>query len=272
MSDGDDLTPGLSAMYDTWTSILALAESLAPDELALPTRCPGWDVHDQIAHIASLEELLAGGELAPEAPDAPHIRNPVGERVERGVHAMRGLPSDQLVARLRTAIEARKAALQANPPKAGDELLGVMGNPVPAERFLPIRVFDLFVHEQDIRVATGRPGSDAGPGAQVSRDVILGMVPMWWAKEAGAQPGQTLVLRVSGGLDFERTVLVGEDGRAAYIEDIPGGAQPTAVIEITWADLVARTNGRMGAADSPVVLHGDQELAQAVVDALPMSP
>jgi uncharacterized protein (TIGR03083 family) len=177
MSDAGDLTPVLSAMDHTWGSIIELAESLEPDELVLPTRCPGWDVHDQIAHVASLEQLLAGGELAPEAPDAAYIRNPVGARMERGVHALRVLSHAELVGELRSAIEARRAALQANPPRVGDQLIGVMGNPVPAERSLPIRVFDLWVHEQDIRVATSRPGNQAGPGAEVGRDAILMMIP-----------------------------------------------------------------------------------------------
>jgi uncharacterized protein (TIGR03083 family) len=282
MSDGDDLTPVLSAMDDTWSSILDLAQSLAPDEFALPTRCPGWDVHDQIAHLASLEQFLAGGELAPEAPDAPHIRNPVGAHMERGVHALRGLAPGELVAVLQSAIEARRTALRANPPKAGDEVLGVMGNPVPAQRSLPIRVFDLWVHEQDIRVATGRPGNEAGPGARVGRDAILSMVPMYWAKEAGAGPGQSLLLRVTGALPFERTVTVGPDGRAAIAKgaDAEEGArgaegasgEPVAVIELAWADLVARTNGRAGSLASPVAVSGNESMARAVVDALPMSP
>src|SRR4051794_39247837 len=149
-SDGTDLAPVLSAMDATWASIVELAEALTGPEWSLPTRCPGWDVHDQFAHVASLERMLAGGAVPPEAPAATHIRNPVGAHMERGVHALRGLPRDELVAELKAAIAARRAALQANPPKVGDDVQGVMGNPVPAVNALPIRVFDLWVHEQDV--------------------------------------------------------------------------------------------------------------------------
>src|SRR5689334_25314479 len=112
MSDEGDLTSVLGAMDHTWGSIVALASSLRPDEFARPTRCPGWDVHDQLAHIASLESWLAGGDVPPEAPPAPYIRNPVGERMERGVHAMRGWAPADVVAALRSAIETRRHALQ----------------------------------------------------------------------------------------------------------------------------------------------------------------
>src|SRR5207342_3643381 len=141
--------------------------------------------------------------------------------MERGVHALRGTPPDELVELLRSVIATRSAALQANPPKVGDTVLGVMGNQVPADRSLPIRVFDLWAHEQDVRAAVGRPGNESGPGAEVSRDTILSVLPVHWAKAAGATAGDVLVLRVTGGLDFERTVVVGDDGRARLVSDGP---------------------------------------------------
>jgi uncharacterized protein (TIGR03083 family) len=271
MSDEGDLTPVLSAMDHTWGSIVALAASLRPDEFDLPTRCPGWDVHDQLAHIASLEHQLAGGELPPEAPPAAHIRNPVGARMERGVHAMRGWPPERLVDALRSAIDTRRAALQANPPRVGDTVTGVMGNPVPAEGSLPIRVFDLWTHEQDVRAATGRPGNEAGPGALVGRDCILGMLPLYWAKNAGAGPGQAFRLRVTGALPFERTMVVAADGWASYADSDPAPA-PVATLELDWLDLAARANGRTGADQTPVHIEGDRAMATAMVEALPMSP
>jgi uncharacterized protein (TIGR03083 family) len=271
-TDGTGLGPVLAAMEATWTSIVELAESLTEPEWSLPTRCPGWDVHDQFAHVASLERMLAGGEVPPEAPAAAHIRNPVGAHMERGVHALRGVPPAELIEALKSAIAARSAALQANPPTVGDDVRGVMGNPVPAVNALPIRVFDLWVHEQDVRCATGRPGNEDGPGARVGRGAILSMLPRYWAKDAGAQPGQSLLLKVTGGLPFARTVVVGTDGRAAIAPQGAPSPDPVAVVELAWADLVARANGRAGADESPVTITGDEAMGRAVVDALPMSP
>jgi uncharacterized protein (TIGR03083 family) len=279
MSEGADptsLTPLVDAMRQTWRSTLDLAESLDPQDWSRPTRCPGWDVHDQIAHIVSVEQLLAGGPLAPEAPPAAYIRNEFGAHMERGVHALRGTTPAELVGLLREAIDTRTAALQEHPPRAGDTILGVMGNQVPADRTLPIRIFDLWTHDQDVRAAVGRPGNEDGPAAEVSRDAIVGMLPMHWAKSAGATTGQVLVLRVSGGLEFERTVVVGPDGRASLAPEAVDGsadtAGPTTVIELAWADLAARACGREGSDESPAVISGDESMGHAVLEALPMSP
>jgi uncharacterized protein (TIGR03083 family) len=286
VAEPSDLAGLVAAMEQTWQSTLELAETLSPDDWTRPTRCPGWDVHDQVAHIVSAEQLLGGGPLPPEAPPAAYIRNEFGAHMERGVHALRGTPPDQLVAELRAVVQSRTAELRANPPRTGSQVLGIMGRPMPAERSLPIRIFDLWTHEQDIRAAVHRPGNESGPAAQVSQEIIVGEVPRLWAKEAGAEPGQTLLLRVTGELPLERMVVVGDDGRATLVDsaaaaaaaaggdaDGAGGrADPTSVIVVDWADLAARACGREGAQDGPVWVDGDETMARAVLDELPMSP
>ena len=102
----------------------------------------------------------------PRRRAAPHVRNPRSAPTwSAACTPCAGCPRTELIDLLRAAIEARRAALQADPPKAGDDVLGVMGNPVPADRSLPIRVFDLWAHEQDVRIAIGRPGNEDGPAA-----------------------------------------------------------------------------------------------------------
>ena len=100
---------------------------------------------------------------------------------------------------------------------------------------------------------------------------------MHWVKAAGAKPGQSLLLRLTGALETERLVTVGADGRGRLVEgssdpDDGTAGDPTTVIVLDWADLVARACGRDGAARSPVWLDGDEAMGQAVLDALPMSP
>jgi hypothetical protein len=43
----------------------------------------------------------------------------------------------------------------------------------PLWQALMVRVFDLWVHEQDIREAVGRPGNLASPGSAIVRELFL---------------------------------------------------------------------------------------------------
>jgi uncharacterized protein (TIGR03083 family) len=270
---GAEALASLSAALEHAVQAMAeLAAGLTPQEWSLPTRCPGWDVHDQVAHVASLEAQLLGGPVPPEAPSAPYIRNDFGAHMQRGVYSYRGVPHDDLIRAMYDVAQARSAALHADPPRPGMSFVGVMGNPVPVEQALPIRTFDVWAHEQDVRAAIGRPGDESGPAAEVSRDMITAMLPRHWGKAAAAEPGQSLLLQVTGSLPFELAVSVGEDGRAALCDPTDLGAAPTTVIEITWPDLVARACGRAGSEETAVAVSGDADRGRAVLDALPMTP
>jgi uncharacterized protein (TIGR03083 family) len=55
-----DLEALIRAHGDVYTSLSALVEELDEDQWHRPTGCAGWDVKDQVAHVVSLEGLLAG--------------------------------------------------------------------------------------------------------------------------------------------------------------------------------------------------------------------
>ncbi len=76
-----------------------------------------------------------------------------------------------------------------------------------------MRAFDVWVHEQDLRTALGRPGNLDSPGAHVTRDMLLAALPKVVAKDAGAPRNSAVVFDVHGPLEFLRTVRVDVDGR-----------------------------------------------------------
>ena len=70
-----------------------------------------------------------------------------------------------------------------------------------------------WVHEQDLRVALGKPGNLDSPGAYVARDCLLEALPKVVAKDAGAPANSAVVFDVHGPVEFLRTVRVDADGR-----------------------------------------------------------
>lgn len=266
--------PDLRHYVDAWEqslrSTLNLADGFDAADWQHPTRCPGWDVHDQIAHLVAVEAQLGGGPVPPAAPAAEHIRNSVGQYVERGVHARRGMPGPQLLAELREVLDRRLAELTARRLTPADELIGVMGKPRPAQMVLRARAFDVWAHEQDIRAAVERPGNLDAPAADVAWEAIVDGLAGTVLPAAGASAGQSLVLEVVDYPTRRVAVAMDHDGHGRVLPEQP--ADPTVTLRLAWADLVARATGRLGAQTTPVTVDGDAELGRRVLAAIAMTP
>ena len=89
-------------------------------------------------------------------------------------------------------------------------------------RFMQIRVFDCWVHEQDVRDAVGRPGHEDGPVAEQAVDEIVRALGYIVGKKAGAPEGSSVTIELTG--PVARSIHVAVDGRAAVVDRLPGAA------------------------------------------------
>ena len=139
MADG--APPDLAALYrQTRTRLGELVGGLGPAELATAVpACPGWSVHDVLAHLTAVaEDVLEGRLTAP--PDDEHTAGQVAR--------FRGTPTGTVLERwaeLAPQLEAMIDTFTVWPA-----------------------VLDVGTHEQDIRTAVGLPG------ARHSDVVVLG--------------------------------------------------------------------------------------------------
>jgi uncharacterized protein (TIGR03083 family) len=129
----------LAGLYrDTRERLAGLLGSLGGDDLAAPVpACPGWSVHDVVAHLTAVtDDALAGRLTGP----------PSDELTAEQVARFRDVPLDRMLetwTELSPRFEEMIAAFEVWPA-----------------------VLDLAAHEQDIRGALGRPG---GRDAEVVR-------------------------------------------------------------------------------------------------------
>jgi uncharacterized protein (TIGR03083 family) len=127
------------------------------------------------------------------------------------------------------------------------------------------RAFDIWVHEQDLRTALGRPGNLDSPGAHITRDELLAALPEVVAKGAGAPPGSAVVIDVHGPVEFLRTVRVDAEGRGS-IDGTPS-LGPAVTLTLDWETYVRLACGRVSAdavADR-IKAEGDPELTAAIL-------
>ncbi len=137
-------------------------------------------------------------------------------------------------------------------------------------RFMRIRIFDCWMHEQDIRAAVQRPSSDdelGGPASPLVLDEIAATMGFVVGKLAKAPDGSRVLLELTGPLS--RSIRVSVDGRARVVDDF-GGPAPTATIRLDGLQFTRLAGGRpmSPARSQDVELGGDKELAGHILERL----
>ena len=240
----DDVLEGLFA---SWDSIAALLADLSEDEWRTTTDLPGWDVHAVVAHMVGAESMLLG--IATPEPDidlatVEHVRNFVGAINEPWVRSLRAESGAQMLARFRDVTAQRRVALAAIPVDEWNARTQTPAGPDSYGRFMRIRAFDCWMHEQDIRAALDREPSAAQlstADARVSLDEMATSMSFVVGKKGQAPDGSRVLLKLTGPLSREIRVAV--DGRAALVEDF-GGAEPTTVVTLDGLQFTRLAGGR----------------------------
>jgi uncharacterized protein (TIGR03083 family) len=234
---------------------------------ATPTGCPGWDVHDQLAHMIGVERAMLGDPADEVAlPELSHVRNDFGRSIEVAVQARRGRSGAALVDEAQETFARRLAALDAMDPAVLSAVLaGPGGMALKGSQMLRTRVFDLTSHEHDIRRALARPGETVGPHVDIAVEQVLRAWARYLPKRIG--PEGVLEVRVTGRAPVQMTFVDG----AIHRHEL--ASPPTATIHLGVAELLAVAGGRTDApspADVPV--EGDRSWARRVLEHATITP
>jgi uncharacterized protein (TIGR03083 family) len=254
-----------------WASIGELGVGLTEVEWRRPTECPGWSVQDNLVHLTALEAFLLGRPLPAENVPAelPHVKNDAGLANERWVESRRAWSGADALAEFRAVTRERIDALRAlSVDDFGADSWTPMG-PGTVRTLLPFRIFDSWVHEQDMRRAVDRAGDLDSEAAAHSLGMMVNTMPYVVGKKAGAPDGSTVVFSLTGPL--ARTVAIGvEDGRARLLDAAPG--LPTTVLRLDAEVFERLACGRIAPStvlvEGAVAIDGDVELGGRVVEQL----
>lgn len=270
----DSSRDGLVAqLAEEWDALIDLGTSLDGVEWEAPTPCPGWPVAAQYAHVIGTESMLLGRtnpEEGQRAHPPDHVRNQIGGFNEVWVAALAGHPRGEVLAQLEEVVGARKTALAA---MTEEDFAAPSWTPVGQadyRRFMQIRAFDCWLHEQDVRDAIGRPGHEQGAVAEQAIDEIVRAAGFVVGKKAGAPTGSGIRIELTGPVTRRVDVEVGD--RARVVGELAGA--PTATIALSSTAYSRLSGGRVAAADvaagalGGVTFAGDEALGRRVLENL----
>lgn len=265
----------LAGYIDVWWSAIndftALLEELPAEQWDTTTDLPGWDVRAVASHVAHLEGILAGGpEETAEVDEPPHVTGFMGLYTEIGVLNRRQTSPDAIINEIRESATTRHTMLLVDPPTDASAAPEIVFGGVPWswEVLLRNRPLDVWMHEQDVRRAVGRPGGIDTAPAKHTAEYLAESLGFVLGKKVGAAPGTSLVLDMAGSEPF--AFVINDAGRGERLPEPP--SDPTLTLRMDRATFVVLAGGRCPADDDAVAIEGDQELGQQVVAAMATTP
>ncbi|PKB71707.1 MAG: hypothetical protein BZY87_04115 [SAR202 cluster bacterium Io17-Chloro-G6] len=255
-------------MEQVWRSIDSLCSPLTEAQWKTPTDCPGWSVQDQVSHLVGAESRILGNPGPDHTPkETGHVKNDVGQSNEVVVDYRRSWPGRKVLDEFRELTGQRLALLRSlTDEQFAAETQTPLG-PGPVTEFVRIRIFDAWVHQQDMRRALNIPGDLEGPVAAHSVGRVARAMPFVVARKAQAPDGVTVVFDVTG--PAGRTVSVGiEERRGRELDSEP--PRPTVRITADVETFVCLGCGRWDPAETlrlgKVTINGDAALGENIVN------
>jgi uncharacterized protein (TIGR03083 family) len=262
----------VGALTDEWRQIGELMAPLSDAQWHTSSILPGWTVSDILAHVIGTECMLSG-ETAPPAKrdlkESEHVRNDIAAMNEQWVDSMRELSPPEVLARFAEITTARTLALESMTEDEFDAPSWTPAGQATYGRFMQIRVYDCWLHEQDIRDTLGIAGNESGIPANIAIDELSLSLGYIIGKKAGAPDGSSVTLEIEGGVP--RTFHVSVAGRATLVDHLDAPA--TATLHLTSGQLFHLAGGRVDPAGlvDDLIIDGDRDLGRRVVLALPFT-
>jgi uncharacterized protein (TIGR03083 family) len=259
--------PVVQLLRSQFKSLDYLGSSLTPKEWHSPASLAGWVVFDVYAHIIGTESMLEGYQLPVVHIDVTaldHVHNEIGVFNETWVESLSSLTPEAMLDRFRRITNSRLRSLEAMTQKEFDADAWTPAGPATYGRFMQLRVFDCWMHEQDIREGLGRPGHESGPCARASVDEVARNMGFIVGKKAAAPVGTSVTFELTGPVRRSIHVLVGK--RAEVVDELAEPATATiSMSSILFMRLAGGRSANLSSRHGGIDFSGDLELAQRVV-------
>jgi uncharacterized protein (TIGR03083 family) len=250
---------------------VALLRDLAASDWQRPTVCPGWSVHDVVAHVvhdyirklSRTRDRQAGPGPGP-GEDLPGFLHRMNQEFVAAARRWSPAVLVDLIGHLGPQLDQFWATLDLN--RAGEPVSwAAPGVPAPGWLDVAREYTEYWVHQQQVRDAVGRPGAaDERLTAPVT-DTFMRAVPHA-LRHLSAAPGACLHIQVTGPGGGSWTICRRD---SAWAVDRGAPAQhPAALVRLSSGCLwrVATRGISAATARDQATISGDQALGSAALE------
>jgi uncharacterized protein (TIGR03083 family) len=246
-------------------NLINVLDSLTPEEWELPTPCPGWSVHDLVAHILGDEvgQLSMGRDgFQPSlftASNWDELVEGLNKLNEDWVVAMRRMSPQLLVDLLKLTGEQVNEYLESLDLHAtGPVVSWASLNPSPMWLHVAREYTERWHHQQQIREAVGRPLLTTVEWFSPVLATFVHGLPHTYA-DVNAPEGTAIQVTISGASGGTWLVALTASGWALYADEV---TEPTAHVTIDEIDawkLFTKSIDK-GIVEKRIVSVGDRDL------------
>ncbi|NAS20660.1 maleylpyruvate isomerase family mycothiol-dependent enzyme [Herbidospora sp. NEAU-GS84] len=185
-------------------ALLDLLDGLAPGDWTRPTVCPGWDVHDVVAHVLhDYARRLSGsrdghrGGGFHEGETLPVFLARVNDEFVRAARSLSPAVLVDQIRHLGVQLDAYWTTTDLDAPADLDVSWAATDVPSPAWLDVAREYTEFWVHQQQIRDAVSRPGALGADLAEPVADTFARALP-FALREVVRAEGTSVVLKVGG--------------------------------------------------------------------------
>jgi uncharacterized protein (TIGR03083 family) len=245
--------PPHAAFIETAAALATMLDSLSPDDWSTPTSVGGTTVRELMAHLVGVERYMLGQLGSGPSFSAPrredHLR--VSQEAAADLVGATGPETARAWWHEVTRLIAVCGELGPQHEVAYHHLAGSVRG------MLVVRTFELWTHDDDIRLALHRPPNllDGDRLALMSSD-LMNVLSFGMAMSGAAQPGRTA-----------RFNLMGPGGGAYEVALSPGETPGLPDITITTSalDLCRVASSRLSVDDIDLAVDGDRSLLEPIL-------
>lgn len=207
-----ELSPEATNLIACFDSLDALCSDLDAEQWATPSLCPGWSVRDALEHLTAVEAMFIGVEPGAWTESVPF------DQIGTFIETSKDLDGPGMLASFREVAATRTEEVHSLTPEQLELPTMTPVGPSSYGHFLAVRVFDMWVHEQDMRRPLGLPGHESGAAAQMAMDETHKSLPYIVGKKIGLPDGKSIRFDLTGAEPRSMSAVV--EGRARLSDHI----------------------------------------------------